>query len=282
MPKKFRTGREWLAHSALICTLIVPTYARPSNAKNHDDAKSTRPTSKPTSKPSSGTRVEAGAERLVREMCAYLAAQPALRVLAEHSTEYILDDGQKLDFGGTSEVRLLRPNHLRSDRQGDFVDVSLYYDGKSIAVYGRRSALYARIGAPNNLEDAIDFAREELGLEAPAADLLTSNPCDTLMSDIVAGQLLGPAVIDGALTNHIALRGRDVDVQLWVEMGPRPLPRRYVITSKLIRGMPQHTVELTDWDVAPLFTTEMFRFSPPADAEKIDFLRKVDVSTSSH
>lgn len=277
MPHRFRNRRQWFLLASLTCVLLAAAYARRSSANRHSRGEATREAEETAQESPKVNPSQEDAEQVVREMCAYLANQPALRFVAKHTTEYVLDDGQKIEFGGTSAVSLLRPNRLRSDRQGEVVDVSLYYDGESIALYGRKSALYARTDAPKTMDEAIDFARDELGLEAPAADLLTSNPCALVMSDVVSGQILARALVEGVLTHHVALRGRDVDLQLWIEVGPRSLPRRYVITSKRVPGMPQHRVELTDWDVAPLLTMEMFQFVPPSGAVKIDFLRRPEL-----
>ncbi|MFZ9887331.1 MAG: DUF2092 domain-containing protein [Myxococcota bacterium] len=279
--RRYRWGFDrCLFLASLTCVIFVPAYAQREHTLRPRRDRDTRSTVEAAGQGGSSARIDTNADTLVREMCAYLARQPVFRVLAEHSTEVILDNGQKLDYGGTSTVTLMRPNYLRSDRQGDVVDVSLYYDGASIVLYGRRSAMYAKIDAPTTLEKAIDFAREELGLEAPAADLLSNDSCAILMSDIVSGQVIGEAVIDGVLTHHVALRGREVDLQLWIEAGPRPLPHRYIITSKHIEGMPQHTLDLREWDLSPLLTEDMFRFVAPPGVDKVGFFRAAAVKTS--
>jgi hypothetical protein len=59
---------------------------------------------------------------------------------------------------------------------------------------------------------------------------------------------------------------------MWVREGARPLPCRYVITSRDIPGAPQFTVQIVNWDVAPKVADGRFRFVPPSDARTVDFL----------
>lgn len=219
-------------------------------------------------------RIDAKADQLLRAMSDYLGNLNAFQVKTDHTTEVVLPDNQKVEFTGSSEVSVLRPSHLRSDRQGEIVDQSLFYDGETLTLYGRKRGLYARADAPPTLDAAIDFARDELRLEAPAADLLASRPYDVLTSDVVSGRVIGQSTIDGVLCDHLAFKGNEVDFQLWIEAGPRPLPRRYVITSKRLKGAPEFTVELHDWDVSPLLTSAMFEFEPPPGVDRIEFVRE--------
>ena len=62
-----------------------------------------------------------------------------------------------------------------------------------------------------------------------------------------------------------------MDWQIWIEDGPKPVPRRFTITSKKIEGTPEFVVELSDWDTDPDFTDEVFEFTPPRGAQKIEF-----------
>ena len=54
----------------------------------------------------------------------------------------------------------------------------------------------------------------------------------------------------GADTDHYAFRQGDVDWQIWIERGERPLPRKLVITTREEVGQPQYSAELT-WNLNP-------------------------------
>jgi hypothetical protein len=64
-----------------------------------------------------------------------------------------------------------------------------------------------------------------------------------------------------------------VDWQIWIEDGERPLPRRYLITTKWMTGAPQFGVELNDWNVSPQIDDKTFVFEAPAGARKVDVLK---------
>ena len=59
----------------------------------------------------------------------------------------------------------------------------------------------------------------------------------------------------------------DTDWQIWIEAGARPIPRKYVITSKGVAAAPQYTLRIKEWktDVAP----DAFAFKPAQGSKKV-------------
>jgi len=205
-------------------------------------------------------------------MSDYLGALHAFTFTAEHSTEVVLDSGQKLAFTASSQVSVRRPNKLRSERRGELADVSLYYDGKTLTIYGKKADVYAQAAAPPTLDETIDFARNRLDLEAPGADLLYSNPYKILKEDVVSGMSVGTAVLDGVACHHLAFRGGVTDWEIWIEEGSRPLPRKYLITTRDVASFPEFSVELSDWDTTPELADADFAFVPPPTSRRVEFL----------
>jgi hypothetical protein len=184
----------------------------------------------------------------------------------------VLKSGQKIEFNASSEVDVQRPNQVRSDRKGELAHVSLFYDGSSVTIYGRRANFYATAKAPPTIDATIDFLRDRLDIDIPAADLLTSDPYRVLMEDVVAGMYVGKADIGGVPCHHLAFRGDKTDWQIWIEDSVNPVPRKLVVTTKDVRSMPEFSVELHDWNLDPRWTPNFFTFVPPRGAERIDFL----------
>ena len=43
--------------------------------------------------------------------------------------------------------------------------------------------------------------------------------------------------VQGQLCHHLAFRQEDIDWQIWIENGPTPLPRKFLITDKKAKGL---------------------------------------------
>lgn len=216
--------------------------------------------------------VDPKARAELEKMSDFLGGQRRFSVQADGSTQVVLETGEKLDYTFSSTVRVQRPDRLRSDRRGELADLEFYYDGRTFNLFGKKAHYYATASAPSTLDEALDAARERLGIEAPGADLLYSNSAEGLLEDVVSGTDLGMSIVDGVPCRHLAFRGNETDWQIWIEEGRTPVPRKYVIVSKKEEGSPQFDVELSGWDFSPDFNDAVFRFTPPADAQRIDFL----------
>lgn len=216
--------------------------------------------------------IDPRARQVVERMGDYLGRQQAFSVTADSITEVVLRNGLRLQHTATSDVSVRRPDGLRSERRGPSgSEALLVYDGDELTLFLSEPNVYAKADAPDSLDDAIEFARERLDIEAPGGDLLFSEAGESLMEGVTSGMYVGEAQIAGTPCHHVAFRERDVDWQLWVQDGEEPLPLRYVIVSKRVRGEPEFMVQLSDWDVTTPVEPEQFAFAPPEGAREIRF-----------
>jgi hypothetical protein len=217
--------------------------------------------------------VEPKASQLLRKMSDYLAGLEQFSVQTENALDVVLRSGEKIQFNTPAECSIQRPNRLRADRKGDIVNQEFYYDGKTLTLYNPDQKYYASVEAPPTLEKTLDYAREVLDVYAPGGDLLYKNAYEILTEDVVSGFYVGLSVVDGVKCNHLAFRGNEVDWQIWIEDGDKPLPKKFVITTKWMTGAPQFTVLVKSWNLSPKLTEDLFTFVPPKGAQRIDFIR---------
>jgi hypothetical protein len=223
-------------------------------------------------KASAGTGVSPEADHLLRGMSASLGEQKAFTVKFDGKTDAILNSGQKVQVQSTGMVYVKRPGEkLRVDKRGDDGNAQAFSDGKTFTFYSVPQNGYVSTPASATLDATLERAQTsgKAEVEMPGADLLYSDPYTGLMEDVVSGESLGTSVVQGVPTHHLAFRGREVDWQIWIEDGPRQLPRKYVITSKKIEGSPEYEVLLSDWNLEPKFADNVFEFRPPPGAAPI-------------
>jgi hypothetical protein len=214
------------------------------------------------------------AQRLLKASTDFLASQKQFSVDTRNTLEVVLKSGQKVEFNHTARLSAQRPNKLRAERSGDLVDQVFVYDGKSLTLHNPKDKAYAQVAAPDTLEGMLDFARTKLDIVAPAGDLIYPNAYGILMDGVTDGFVVGNAVIEGVLCDHLAFRAPHVDLQVWVERGAQPLPRKLVITTRDLPNAPQFAVTVTKWNLKPAFGARTFSFTPPAGAKKVDFLAR--------
>jgi hypothetical protein len=212
------------------------------------------------------------AQRLLKASTGFLAKQQRFSVDTRITLEIVLKSEQKIEFNHTARQSVQRPNKLRAERTGDLVNQVFVYDGKSLTLYNPQDKVYAQVAAPDTLEGMLDFARTKLDIVAPAGDLLYKDAYDILLDGVTEGFVVGKAVIEGVRCDHLAFRAPHVDLQVWVQEGAQPLPRRFVITTRDLPNAPQFAVTVTKWNLKPDFGAQTFSFTPPAGAKRVDFL----------
>jgi hypothetical protein len=215
--------------------------------------------------------IDPRADRELRRMSDYLSNLKSFRVRADSVDEVVLTSGEKLQLVAESEIAVKRPNRLLSMRVGPVANVVFRYDGRSISLFGQKTGYYALAPAPPTIDQAIDQARSQYGLEAPGADLLMSRPYDVLMDGVSGATYVGLEPIEGTPCHHLAFVGAEADWQIWIQDGREPVPRRYVITSKKVTGQPEFTVRMSRWESRAPISDAEFVFRPPPGAKRIRF-----------
>jgi hypothetical protein len=214
------------------------------------------------------------AQRILKSATDFLARQKQFGLETRNTLEVVLNSGQKIEFNHTARQSVKRPNKLRVERTGDLVEQRFIYDGRSLTLLNLKNDYYAQVSAPDTIEAMLDYARSSLDVVAPAGDLVYANAYDVLMDGVTQSLVVGKSVIEGVRCDQLAFRAPHVDLQVWVQEGPQPLIRRFVITTRDLPNAPQFAVTVTKWNLQPKFGPQTFSFVPPAGHKKVEFLTR--------
>jgi len=152
----------------------------------------------------------------------------------------------------------------------------IFYDGKMATIYIPVEKTYSAVEFTGNLGELISKLEERYGVEIPLADMFRwgtpEAPLDKMDSAMNAGQ----DFIGDDLCDHYAFRQGDLDWQIWITTGSKPLPRKLVITNRADEARPQ-SVSLIDWNLKPTFKDTVFKFTPPKGTTAVE-LRSLENS----
>ena len=207
-------------------------------------------------------------------MTDFIAAAPAFTMIGNGGNEERQEDGQLLEFGGHITLAIQRPSraNLRIDMRNS-TNVTLVLDGKAISVYSVKDNMYVydTTRQPGDINTSLDHLAAQFGVPRQLGFFLSEDFTASL-SRAKSGYRVGESTIAGVACDHLALRNEKLDVQIWIEKGDEPFPRRIVITHKELQGQPRVWVDFTEWDFSPELSGRIFTHSPPQDAERVDFL----------
>jgi hypothetical protein len=175
--------------------------------------------------------IEEQAMAVLKRMAEFLSQAPRFSVTVDTGFDVVQGSGQKIEFGEMRQIVLRRPDRVRIDatkRNGS--KSGMFFDGKDIAVFNTKENVYATVARPGTVDDAIAYFLDDLDMRLPLAELLSSQRAKMLAEHVRAAAYVEPSQIAGVPCDHLALRGDQADLQLWVAQGNQPLPRRLVIT----------------------------------------------------
>ena len=170
------------------------------------------------------------ADRILREMSEYLKTAREFTFHADVAYDSVLPSGQKIQYGGAVDVAVRRPDRLRAEYRGDQRKRRAVYDGRKFTVNDLAANVYTVTEVPPEIGAAVDTVFEKYGFSAPLADFVYADVYRALMENARTGFLVGEHSVDGTPCQHLAFSQESIDWQIWIEDGPRPLPRKFLIT----------------------------------------------------
>ncbi len=212
--------------------------------------------------------IDPDAMAAIDAMSAELQKLTSFTVRSETTSEIVLEDGQKIQFGGRAQVQVHRPDAFKVATEADTMTREMFYDGKTFTVFAPKLGYYASFDAPATIGQAIDKARTEYELEVPLADLFIWGTDQTMRSRVKAAMVVRPETIGTRTCMHYAFRQEHVDWQVWIDQAGVPLPCKLVITDRVDAAMPQYTAVL-NWDITTPVSAAQLAFTPPAKAQRI-------------
>ena len=211
----------------------------------------------------------------VNRMNDYLKTLKAFRINSEVSKDVLVDTNMKIQKSASNEISVQLPDRLYAHMAGDEQNLQFIYDGHTVTLYDAAGKHYAAAPAPPTVARTLDAIRARYGIVFPLADFIQMSAQENLLQKITAAGYIGASRIGGVECDHVAIRQPDVDWQVWIEKGDAPLPRKVVITTKTQPTQPQYIATLK-WDTSASIDSNLFTFTPPADAVRIRFARRAN------
>ncbi len=213
------------------------------------------------------------ARDILQNMARTLAEAEQYSVTLTSSYDAPQADGQMVEYGAVREIQVKRPDKLRVDLQRSDGDLRIMvFDGQQLIVHNVTDNIYAKAEKAGTVDDAVKYLVGVLKTPLPLARMFRTTiaaELDKLVEEIDYVEL---NMLTDVPTDHLAVRTKDVDFQIWVAQGKEPLPRRVIITYKNFKGDPQFRADFTNWNLDAKSVKGPFTYSPPKNAELVPML----------
>ncbi|HSD37869.1 MAG TPA: DUF2092 domain-containing protein [Rhodocyclaceae bacterium] len=221
--------------------------------------------------PSQVTAVDPQSVAALRKMGTYLQSLKSFEVSTRLTAERVLADGQKLQHGAEADLHVSRPDKIHATMTTATNERQIIYDGKTVVLYAPAQKYYSSLAWSGSIGQLVTGLQQKYGVELPLSDLFVwgtdAAPVDKLESAMNAGQ----GLVEGEVCDHYAFREGQIDWQVWIATGSKPLPRKIVITNRADEARPQ-SVSLITWNLNTTKPASFFSFVPPKGSKKIEIV----------
>jgi hypothetical protein len=214
--------------------------------------------------------IEERADAILKSMSDYLQGLQRFAFEAQETFDEVDPRAPRVHLSNIRRVAVQRPDRFAADAEGDTLNRAVWFDGKTITALNKAQNRYVTLELAGAIDAAIELIEDEYGIVVPLTDFLFSDPYAVLTEGILYGEYLGIHRAAGVPCHHLAFAQRQIEWQIWIEAGERPLPRKFAIAYVEEVGTPQYSATILRWSTDPKFPDDLFVFTAPEGAEKID------------
>ena len=221
--------------------------------------------------PTLASAEEMDPKNLLDKMSAIIADLDSFRIDGDAYADARLPAGQIIEHSARVTARVVRPGAIRLTTRSTEETKEIYFSDGHLTVFSEPRLLYGQVEIPPGIDSALDFAINELGIDAPLIDFLFSDVAGQLLADAEQIDYLGTELVRNRAHHHVAFRNPEVDVQIWLSTEGPLLPGKMSISSKWEGGAPRFVIFM-DWNLNPDIPEGKLRFVPPEGATQIEIL----------
>lgn len=181
-----------------------------------------------------------------------------------------LDAGLIIEHASQATLTVRKPDSVRITNTTSEDHKELFFGSGVLSIYTRSMNFYGQTEIPEGVTTALDYAVDEIGIDAPMLDFVSGEVAERLLVDATDVQYIGTSLIRGDIYDHVAIRTEEIDIQLWIATEGQPLPGKMALSAKWDGGAPR-TVVFMSWDTDPDIPEGSLVFDPPEGATKINF-----------
>jgi len=207
---------------------------------------------------------------LLKRMGDAIASLDSYRISGDAYVDARLDAGLIIEHAAQATLTVRKPDSVRITSKTSEDVKELFFGAGVLTVYTQSKNFYGQTEIPEGVEAALDYATDEIGIDAPMLDFVTGKVAERLIADATDVEYLGTSLIRGHIYEHVVIRTPEIDVQLWIATEGLPLPGKMALSAKWDGGSPR-TVVFMEWDTDPDIPSGALEFEPPDGAIKISF-----------
>ena len=215
--------------------------------------------------------IDAKAQNALQEMSYFMGSKDEYTFKAEIMFDVIVKSGQKVQYNANETVYLKKPNKFSVEYVSDLGGYKLWYDSGKATILEVPTNDFSITTLPDTVDQALRKLYEQYSFSPVMSEFLFINTYKTLMKNVVSAENFGQSKVFGTKCLHLYIVEKDIDWQIWIEDGKRPIPRKLVITYKNLPESPQFIAILKDWIFNRPIASPAFKPEIPKLNNRVEF-----------
>lgn len=218
-----------------------------------------------------GADIDPEAISALQAMSNYLGSRSEYSFKADIMYDDVLKERQKIQFNAELTAYLTKPSKFAVSYVSDMGGYKLWYDAGQATILQVPTNDVATTLLPATVEQALNKLMEEDKFAPALSEFLFINTYKVLTRNVITGASFGTSRVSGTICRHLVFVEKDIDWQIWIEDGKRPVPRKLVITYKNLPESPQFIALIKDWVSDKPITSAAYKPDIPKINNRVDF-----------
>ncbi|MEI6236365.1 MAG: DUF2092 domain-containing protein [Planctomycetota bacterium] len=221
---------------------------------------------------------------ILRSAIDYLASTTKYSMTLHNTTTFDGGPGKFKESTGKYEVSVERPNKMAMVIKDGDLRCAVISDGKTLCTYAPPLKVFAQRDAPKtlvelfNIEEIKSVVQEDLSELLFLDNLSMNNAFDIIMDGVMNLSIRGVEKVEGGASAYrLHFKEKDLEWDMWIEVGTQPLLRKIAIVRERTVKDDKGPVKIKktivskfdDWKVNLEIPADRFVFVPPKDVKRV-------------
>ncbi|MEW6143441.1 MAG: DUF2092 domain-containing protein [Thermodesulfobacteriota bacterium] len=215
--------------------------------------------------------IDPKAAGILQDMSYYMGSQYEYTYKAEMMFDDVLESKQKIMYNAEETVYLKKPDKFYVGYVTDLGGYKLWYDAGQATLLEVPLNDFSLATLPGTVDQALNKLKEQYQFTPALSEFLFIDTYKVMTADVISGAYFGMSKVMGANCHHLVFVEKDIDWQIWIEDGKRPVPRKLVITYKNMAESPQFIALIKDWVFGKPITNFAFKPEIPDVNSRVEF-----------
>jgi len=214
-------------------------------------------------------------ERL-QNMSYFLGSKSEYTFKADAMFDVLIRGERTIQYSAQETVYIQKPDKFTIKFVTDIGGYKIWYTAGQATLLSLPTNDFSLAPLPGSIDQALKKLLEQYNFAPALSEFLFINTYRVMTENVTSGAYFGTSKVFGTKCDHLAFVQDDINWQIWIESGRRPIPRKLVITYKNQPGSPQFIAILKDWVTDKPITGYAFKADIPNVNNRVDMNQLMD------